>query len=191
MEEVEEGESEKRYVWGDQFGRQAAWRTQLSLRQSNGGSNAFTLILFDDYVPARLEEVPVARIKGQLSFSLPESVAMSAPAPLSLHAGLEAGQGKFRVTSIQPDSVTLVGENTDQPGFSALFTDAAGRPVDASLNRRTNLKDGTFRLDFDTRGPASQWRMLQAQGGSKTYAYPFEVVAYELKPASRFKQARK
>jgi hypothetical protein len=191
MEEVEEVESEKRYVWGDRFGRQAAWRTSLSLRQSNGGSDAFTLILFDDYMPARLEEVPVARVKGQLSFSLPESVAMSSPAPLSLHSQVEAGQGRFRVTSIEPDGVTLVGENTKEPGFSALFTDAAGRPVDAALRRRTDLRDGTFQLDFDTRGPTSQWRMLQAQGGSKTYAYPFEVVAFKLKPTSKFKHARK
>jgi hypothetical protein len=193
IEEVEEVDSEKRYVWGDQFGRKAAWRTSLSLRRSNGGTNSFTLILFDDYVPARLEDVPVARVKGQLSFSLPESVAMSSPAPLSLHSRVEAGEGRFRVTSIQPDGVTLVGENTKAPGLSALFTDAAGRPVEASLSRRTDLKDGTFRLDFDTRGPASQWRMLQAQAGAqaKTYAYPFEVVAFKLKPTSKFKHARK
>ena len=188
IEEVEEVESEKRYVWGDSMGRPSVWRTNLSLRQTNGGANSFTLILFDDYMPDRLEDVPVARIKGQLSFSLPESVVMSSPAKVSLHTQVEAGGNRFRVTSIEDDGVTLASDSPSKSGFSALFTDAAGRPVDASLSKRTDLKDGTFRLEFDTREPVSQWRMLQAQGGSKTYTYPFEVVAYELKPA--LKQAK-
>ncbi|MFP2903483.1 hypothetical protein ACLESD_00080 [Pyxidicoccus sp. 3LFB2] len=184
IEAVEGEGEEKRYVWDDGMGRPVAWRTNLSLRQTNGGYNAFTLILFDDYIPARLEDVPVARIKGQLSFSLPQSVSMSSPAPLSLHSHVQVGADRFRVTSIEQDGVSVESERTNTPGYSVLFTDGAGRRVDASLRKRTDFEDGTFRLAFDTRGPIREWRMLQPQGGSKTYTYPFEVVTQELKPVA-------
>jgi hypothetical protein len=191
IEAFEGDGQDKQYVWGDQGGRQVTWRTKLSLQQSNGGYNDLTLLLFDDYRPHRLEEVPVARVKGQLSFSLPESVVMSSPVPLSLHSRAEAGKDRFRVVSIQQGSVSVLSENTGEAGYSTLFTDAAGRPLEASLKKRTDFEDGTFRLDFGTEGAPSRWQMLQARGATKTYTYPFEMVAYELKPKRTSRHAKR
>ncbi|RYZ37335.1 MAG: hypothetical protein EOO71_28395 [Myxococcaceae bacterium] len=189
MEETREAESgEKEYVWGSRFGDPREWSATLSLSNNNISANDLRGVIFSEFLPHRLTEVPIARIRGQLSFSLPETIAASALAPLSLHTRATLGEARFHVMSIEDDEVSLLSENTDQPGFSAVFTDAKGTPVRASLKKRTDFDDKTFRLDFETDGPVRQWQMLRAQGANKTYTYPFEITAHVLKPVSSRKK---
>ncbi|RKG73738.1 hypothetical protein D7V88_35965 [Corallococcus terminator] len=189
MDETRESESgEKEYVWGSRFGAPRKWNTTLSLGRPNISASDIQGVIFSDFLPNRMEDVPVARIRGQLSFSLPTTIAVSALTPLSLHTRATLGEARFHVMSIEGDEVSLLSENTDQPGFSAAFTDAKGNPIRASLKKREDFDDATFRLDFETEKPVRQWRMLQAQGPSKTYTYPFEITAHVLKPVSSRKK---
>ncbi|MCY1035550.1 hypothetical protein OV207_29185 [Corallococcus sp. BB11-1] len=191
MQETQESESgAKEYVWGSRFGDQRTWSKTVSLGSPNVAANDLRGVLYSDFLPHRLEEVPIARIKGQLSFSLPETVAVSPLTPLSLHSRATIGEARFHVSSIAQEELSLLSENTALPGFAAMFADAQGRPVRANLEKRTDFDDATFRLDFETQGPVRQWQMLQAGGASKTYTYPFEITAQAPKPVAARKQRR-
>ncbi|RKH21942.1 hypothetical protein D7Y13_33340 [Corallococcus praedator] len=189
MKETRESESgAKEYVWGSRFGDPREWSTAVSLGRPNISAGDIRGVIFSDFLPHRMEDVPIARIRGQLSFSLPETIAVSALTPVSLHTRATLGEARFHVNAIEGDEVGILSENTDQPGFSAVFADAKGNPIRASLKKRTDFDDATFRLDFETQGAARQWQMLRAQGANKTYTYPFEITAHELKPVSSRKR---
>ncbi|MCY1044101.1 hypothetical protein OV208_22480 [Corallococcus sp. bb12-1] len=181
-------QSSKEYVWGPRFGDPRKWSTTLSLGRPNISAGDIRGVIFSDFLPHRMEDVPVARIRGPLSFSLPATIAVSSVTPLSLHTRATLREARFHVMSIEEEEVSLLSENTEQPGFSAVFTDAKGNPIRASLKKREDFDDATFRLDFETRRPVRQWQRLQAQGASKTYTYPFEITAHVLKPVSSRKK---
>ncbi|SEL32228.1 hypothetical protein SAMN05444354_105213 [Stigmatella aurantiaca] len=184
LEAYEETEWGKRRVWGSGMGP-VTWRTAISFDSANVYHNEITGTFFDDYIPDRMEDVPVARIKGQFSLSLPKTVEVSPDAPLSLHAPIEMGGIRFRVLSIEPEGISILGEGEGQEntGISTVFS-AEGRPVKATLKERKDFSDG-FRLDFETEEPARAWKVSRPQGGFKTYTYPFELVTREPKRSSR------
>lgn len=184
LEVTEETEWGKRRVWGSGMGP-VTWRKTLSFDSANVTYNDITGTFFDDYIPDRLEDVPVTRLKGQFSLSLPKTIEVSPDAPLSLHAPIEMGGIRFRVVSIEPEGVSILGEGEGQEnsGISTVFS-AGGRSVQATLKEREDFIDG-FRLDFETEEPARSWKMSRPQGGFKTYTYPFEFVTQEPKRSSR------
>jgi hypothetical protein len=184
LEVVEETEWGKRPVWGS-GASPVSWRKTLSFDSANVYHNDITGTFFDDYIPDRLEDVPVTRLKGQFSLSLPKTVEVSPEAPLSLHAPIQMGGIRFRVLSIGPDSISILGEGEapDTQGISTVFS-AAGRPVKTTLKEREDFSDG-FRLDFETEAPARSWQVSRPQGGFKTYTYPFELVTQEPKRSAR------
>ncbi|NRD62086.1 hypothetical protein HRD49_09995 [Corallococcus exiguus] len=168
--DIEAVDEEDQYVWHNGYGQQLKWSTTFS----PGRSWSFT---HRGYIPHQLERVPLTRLKGQLSFALPEKWVASSPTALSLHTEARLEGGRFKVEIIEPGRIRIQSHDTGQEGFSAVFDDAKNRPVDSVLTKRTDFDDATFMLDFETRQPAHRWRMIQSRGTPKTYAYPFEILA--------------